>query len=457
MRQIELEDRYQVMSFLEIFNLWQSVNLAAGNIILASLGPSTFGLGFVDASLCAVSAAVIGSFLPAYIAAWGPVSGLRTLVLARFSMGWWPAKLCAVLNLITMHGYSVINCVVAGQILSAVASDLPVYIGIIIVASIAFVISTMGIELFLSYTRYAWAIQTIALCVLLGSAGPRFYVSSTSQGDAETISGNRLSFFSLCLSCAITYAPGAGDFMVYLNPEMTSGWKILLATWSGLTTSFSFCYVLGIGLASGIGHDPALTAAGAGSGALIVAGYDGLGSFGDFCAILATFGLIANTIGPAYSSGIIWQILGRYPAKIPRWTWTVITTIIYTTLALLGRNVLAEIFQNFLALMGYWVIIWFVITLEETLIFRRGPNHYVWSDWDKRENLSPGISATIAFLIGEAGAVICMDQVWFKGPIAALVGKMGADLGLFAGFGFAAVVYPPLRYLEVRSGWYVRF
>lgn len=318
MRQIELEDRYQVMSFLEIFNLWQSVNLAAGNIILASLGPSTFGLGFVDASLCAVSAAVIGSFLPAYIAAWGPVSGLRTLVLARFSMGWWPAKLCALLNLITMHGYSVINCVVAGQILSAVASDLPVYIGIIIVASIAFVISTMGIELFLSYTRYAWAIQTIALCVLLGSAGPRFYVSSTSQGDAETISGNRLSFFSLCLSCAITYAPGAGDFMVYLNPEMTSGWKILLATWSGLTTSFSFCYVLGIGLASGIGHDPALTAAGAGSGALIVAGYDGLGSFGDFCAILATFGLIANTIGPAYSSGIIWQILGRYPAKIPR-------------------------------------------------------------------------------------------------------------------------------------------
>lgn len=290
-------------------------------------------------------------------AAYGPKTGLRTLVLGRFVMGWWPAKLCVVLNLITMHGYSVINCVVAGQILAAISPGLPVYIGIIIIASISFVISTMGIELFLAYTRYAWMLQSVALCVLLGSAGPRFDVFSKAQGDSETIIGNRLSFFSLCLSCAITYTPVSGDFMVYLNPHLTSFRKVLFATWAGLVTSFTFCYLLGIGLASGIGHDEALTAAGGGTGSLIVAGYHGLGAFGSICSILAACGLVANTIGPAYSSGIIWQILGRYPAKIPRWAWTTITTIIYTGLALLGRDVLAEIIQNFLALMGYWVVI----------------------------------------------------------------------------------------------------
>lgn len=262
-----------------------------------------------------------------------------------------------MLNLVTMHGYSVINCVVAGQILAAISPGLPVYIGIIIVASIAFVISTMGIELFLAYTRYAWILQTVALCVLLGSAAPKFDVFSKSHGGSETIIGNRLSFFSLCLSCAITYTPVSGDFMVYLNPDLTSSWKVLIATWTGLIASFSFCYILGIGLASGIGHDDALTTAGSGTGALIVAGYHGLGAFGGFCSILAACGLIANTIGPAYSSGIIWQILGRYPARIPRWIWTIVTTIIYTGLALLGHDDLAEIIQNFLALMGYWVAI----------------------------------------------------------------------------------------------------
>lgn len=67
MTRVEKEDQVQAMSFIEIFNLWQSVNLAAGNIILASLGPSIYNLGFLDASLCAVFAAIIGSYPAAYI------------------------------------------------------------------------------------------------------------------------------------------------------------------------------------------------------------------------------------------------------------------------------------------------------------------------------------------------------------------------------------------------------
>ena len=36
-------------------------------------------------------------------------------------MGWWPTKLIVVLNLIVLLGYNLINCVVVGQILSAVS------------------------------------------------------------------------------------------------------------------------------------------------------------------------------------------------------------------------------------------------------------------------------------------------------------------------------------------------
>ena len=35
-------------------------------------------------------------------------------------MGWWPSKIIVILNLIQMIGYGLIDCVVGGQILSAV-------------------------------------------------------------------------------------------------------------------------------------------------------------------------------------------------------------------------------------------------------------------------------------------------------------------------------------------------
>ena len=38
-------------------------------------------------------------------------------------MGWWPSKLIVLLNLVVLLGYSLIDCVVAGQILSAVSPN----------------------------------------------------------------------------------------------------------------------------------------------------------------------------------------------------------------------------------------------------------------------------------------------------------------------------------------------
>ena len=46
-------------------------------------------------------------------------------------MGWWPNKLIVILNLIIQLGYSMIDLVVAGQILSATSThgSLPVVVG----------------------------------------------------------------------------------------------------------------------------------------------------------------------------------------------------------------------------------------------------------------------------------------------------------------------------------------
>jgi purine-cytosine permease-like protein len=174
-----------------------------------------------------------------------------------------------------------------------------------------------------------------------------------SSVTGATLAGNRLTFFSICLSSAITYSPGAADFLVYCDPKIASRWKVFTATLIGLSLSFTFTFVLGTGLASGLSNDPVWEAAGPGSGALVVAGYNGLGGFGKFCSVIAALGLIANMVPPTYSSGIDFQILGRYPAMVPRFLWNTFGVIVFTVCALAGRNNLSAIFTNFLALMGY--------------------------------------------------------------------------------------------------------
>lgn len=202
------------MDYLQAFFLWISINLAAVNIALGMLAPTVYALSFKDAALCAVFGSLFGSTAVAYIATWGPISGNRTMIFARYTFGWYPSKLIVLLNLIILLGYSLIDLVVAGQILSALSTNgsLPLVVGIVVVAIISWVVSTFGIKIFHMYMRYAWLPQLIAVSILYGISASQYDLQAPSMGDSRTVVGNRISFFSLCFSAAITYAGGAADF-----------------------------------------------------------------------------------------------------------------------------------------------------------------------------------------------------------------------------------------------------
>lgn len=432
-------------------------------------------------------------------------------------MGWWPVKLCVLLNLVILIGYAMIDAVVAGQMLSAVSHNgsLTVQVGIVITAIITWVVTSFGIKVFhlleryynislhlfsADHPRYAFIPQTIVLIILAGVAGPKFDTQTESTVTGATLAGNRLTFFSICLSAGITYAPDAADFLVYVclpfiqshqshglqvclhtfpnnkqcDPRIASRWKVFLATLLGLSLSFTFTFVLGCGLASGLQNDPSWEAAGAGTGALIVAGFSSLGTFGSFCSVLSALGLIANMVPPIYVCGNNFQILGRYFAVVPRFVWNTFACVVFTVCALAGKDHLSEIFTNFLALMGYCtsspppsspfvnshlgVVIYLAIALEEEFLFHgllsptaslTNPS-FNWAAWNTPSKLPIGIAAFLAFGIGWVGAVLCMAQYYYIGPLAKLVGDDGADMGNYVGFAWAAVVYPPARWVELR-------
>lgn len=76
----EEQTKKTTLGFLRIVMMWFSINAAAQNITLGSIGSSVFGLGFVDATLCSVFGAIAGTIPVAFTAGWGPLSGNRTMV-----------------------------------------------------------------------------------------------------------------------------------------------------------------------------------------------------------------------------------------------------------------------------------------------------------------------------------------------------------------------------------------
>jgi len=249
--------------------------------------------------------------------------------------------------------------------------------------------------------------------VLIGSAGPKFDTSITATGDHRTIAGNRLSFFSLCLSSSIAWAPAGADFYVYY-PKDTRKWKTFTLTTIGVGLGLSFANLIGVGLGSGtISQKTWADALDVSSGALILEGYAGLRGFGKLLGVFVALGLIANNIPGTYSAVLGFQVLGRYGQRTPRWIISCVSVLAYTACAVAGRNSLFSIFEKFLA-------------------------------------LPHGVAALAAFLVGWVGAVLGMCQVYHKGPIAKQVSSQGADLGIWLGASWAMVVFPPLRWLELK-------
>jgi purine-cytosine permease-like protein len=71
-------------------------------------------------------------------------------------MGYWPAKLPTLLNVVLMVGYTTIDCIIGGQVLSAVSGgSMTILVGVVVVALMTWVIAVFGMAIFHRYERYA--------------------------------------------------------------------------------------------------------------------------------------------------------------------------------------------------------------------------------------------------------------------------------------------------------------
>lgn len=71
-------------------------------------------------------------------------------------MGYWPAKIACILNLIMQIGWGIIGCIIAGQMFSAInGAGMSIAVGCVISALLIGLIATFGIAILQAFERCA--------------------------------------------------------------------------------------------------------------------------------------------------------------------------------------------------------------------------------------------------------------------------------------------------------------
>lgn len=476
---------------ITVMGLWLSACGGLSSMSSFYLGPLTFGLGLRKTLICGLLGEFLGCAVAAYCSIMGPMSGCRQMVGARFLFGWWAVKAVCVASIVGVMGWSVVNCVVGGQILSAMSEGkVPLIVAIVVIAVTSLLAAVGGIRHLMRVEALLSLPVNFAFLLLYVVASKKFKYLSFSDSpdeDAATVTGNAFSFFSLCYSITATWGGIALDYYV-LFPENTPDSQVFMLTFFGILIPTTFVGVISILIGNvAMNYAPWADAyAELGMGGLLNAAFLPWGGGGKFLLAVIFLSLISNNILNTYLAAFGVQLIGVPLAKVPRYIWAVILTAVYLICAIVGRYKFSVILGNFLPMVGYWISMYFTILLEENVIFRtkrflhlytaefdesddldpavikdesynrrfscRKTSCYNFSIWNDTRRLTHGFAASFAFLCGAAGAAVGMSQVYWVGPLARKVGgHYGGDIAMWLCIGFSGLSYPGLRYLELRK------
>src|SRR5256712_10904824 len=118
------------------FTMWLSANLVISTLALGTLATAPFiGLGFWDGFLAIIIFNALGVLPVAFFSTLGPKLGLRQMTISRFAFGWIGGIIMALFNVAACIGWSAVNVLVGGQLVTALSNGaVPRWVGILIIA-----------------------------------------------------------------------------------------------------------------------------------------------------------------------------------------------------------------------------------------------------------------------------------------------------------------------------------
>ncbi|KAF1779238.1 Purine-cytosine permease Fcy2/21/22 [Phytophthora cactorum] len=420
------EDERPDDSLLNVGSMWLAANMVISSFAIGVLGKSLFYLGSADAFLVVLFFNMVGILPVCYFSTFGPIFGLRQIVLSRFWYGWHGVKIVALFNVIACLGWSCINVIVGAQVINAVNNDVPGWAGIIIIAACTFIVTLFGYKVVHAYEFWSWIPAFIVfMIVLIEFAVSGAYVN-IPMGTGTSEVGSVLSFGATVFGFAIGWTSYAADYTVY-QPVNQSKVKVFFSAYSGLIVPLLFTQFLGVAVMTATDESNPDSKYRDGYNE---AGAGGLVSAVIFCLVLLALSIIANNCPNIYSFAITVQVFGEWTRSIPlRMDAGGLGHL--PVVAFPGYSHFESVLENFMNVIGYWMSVYAAIGLTEHFYFRKGYSGYNPADYDNREKL---------------------HTTWYVGPIAKLCGEepYGGDVGVELAWLFAIVSYLITRPIELH-------
>lgn len=439
-------------TYLRLSGIWWSTACSLPSITGFFLGPLLFNLSFKSSVSSGVLGSFVGSVMAAFGATMGPQSGLRQMMGTRFQFGWWFSKFLCLLTCLTGIGWLMVNGFFGGQLLSALSNgSVSKESGYAILFVIMLLLGVFGVRILQLFDVFFIIPLFVAFLLCYVCTSNEFEVQKVSKVSGVELNAGWVSFFQSCIGITSTYLPSASDY--HLDwPERTNKWTLFFFVLTVIFIPTAFVGILGCGLASAALYNPEKSEIynSLGGAGLIVDGMQRWHGGGKFLVALMYISLITNGGVTTYSFGMSFQTLAMPLARLPRYLYVILGSVLWFVLTSVGSDHWSDVLSNFLPMISYWSVIYFAIVSAETLWFRRkAENGYEWDQYLNPRHFPVMYAAILSFAFGVAGVVIGMDQYYYVGRLAGVIGS-GCELGTLLSYGFALVSYIPLRYLEIR-------
>jgi len=233
-----------------MFFMWGSVgSYSLVGISTGFLGWE-FGLSLGQSLPIMLLGTLLGSAAAGWCASLGPGTGLRQVAISRYSFGWWPSKIVALLNIIEQVGWSAVNCITGGQALSAVSGySLSIVLGIVILSVVSVILSFGGYTAILNVQRYFWILFFVIVLVIYGEIGGYADLSAPATVSGSTAAGSVLTVLAIMYGDGSSWCSIISDYYVHY-PVETSKTKIFLMTTFGIWIPINVGLIIGALIAS---------------------------------------------------------------------------------------------------------------------------------------------------------------------------------------------------------------
>ncbi|KAG0707997.1 cytosine-purine permease [Suillus ampliporus] len=449
---VPVEERLDTRWY-QMFFVWFSANMNILTFSTGTVGPAFFALGVNDSIIIIVIVDLVVCLLPAFFAVFGPKIGTRAMVQARFSWGYFGAIIPTVLNVFSMQGFLILNCIVGGQTLASLSSHLDDTLGIVIIGIISLVVTFCGYRIIHWYESIAWIPNVVAFITMLGVGYPQLRDNQSVSVSPATVA-EVISFASILASSILSWCPMTPDYGVYHSPAASSA-RIFIYTYLAFFTASVTAHTLGAAFAAAAPNVPAWNAGFDNSssvGGLLYSVLLPTGAFGKLLIALVALSIPSACAPTMYTFSTSFMAVAPWFAAVPRWVYILISEGILIPVAIVGAKRFYTTFVDILNIIGYWSSVFSAIILTEHLLFRRASfseDQYPIATWASYALLPNGIPAVVAFVCACGALVPFMSQAWYVGPVA----RHGSgDVGVYVGFVVGAIIYALARSFEKM--WY---